>query len=152
MPRYKVAMNERYFDCLLSLLDFHKEVNARAFEGINQLATNPIIYEKVLQLDNAQDNFSWGQIFDSTNVHKMLYSLEIVESIIVKDQNIMETHAWIKRFLELGGLEEFQSKLKSALEQFGGNTQISDKKKYVDQLLKLIRIFVMTSRQTPQKD
>ena len=80
----------------------------------------------------------------------MLYSLEIVESIIVKDQNIMETHAWIKRFLELGGLEEFQSKLKSALEQFGGNTQISDKKKYVDQLLKLIRIFVMTSRQTPQ--
>jgi hypothetical protein len=34
----------------------------------------------------------------------------------------METHAWIKRFLELGGLEEFQSKLKSALEQFGGKT------------------------------
>jgi hypothetical protein len=60
MPRYKVAMNERYFDCLLSLLDFHKEVNARAFDGINQLATNPIIYEKVLQLDKAQENFSWG--------------------------------------------------------------------------------------------
>jgi hypothetical protein len=44
------------------------------------LATNPILYENVIKLDK-----DWSEVFDETNVHQMLYSLEIVEAILIKD-------------------------------------------------------------------
>jgi len=75
----------------------------------------------------------------------MLYSLEIVEAILVSDQEGQSTHDWIKRFIELEGLVELQSKLKAALTTMK-NSQVGDKRKYVEQLLRLLRIFVTSSR------
>jgi len=75
----------------------------------------------------------------------MLYSLEIVEAILVSDQAEQSTHDWIKRFIELEGLKELQSKLKAALTTMK-NTEVGDKRKYVEQLLRLLKIFVTSSR------
>lgn len=77
------------------------------------LATNPILHNKVLTLDGASGvkGFSWSDIFDDSNVHKMLYSLEIVEAILVRDDNEQEGCEWIKRFVTLGGPQELQNKL-----------------------------------------
>jgi hypothetical protein len=56
---------------------------------IRMLATNPSLYDSVYKLDSGdkETEFSWNSIFDSTNVHKMLYSLEIVEAILLKEQD-----------------------------------------------------------------
>lgn len=43
MARYKIAMNESYFDSLLTLLDCHSEVGLRTQELIQLLVTNPIL-------------------------------------------------------------------------------------------------------------
>jgi hypothetical protein len=56
---------------------------------------------------NVESNNSLGiDIFDSSNVHKMKYSLEIVESILVRDQKEKTTLEWVSRFLELKGFEQ----------------------------------------------
>jgi hypothetical protein len=72
------------------------------------LATSPILYNRVLKLDEecGDKEFSWSDIFDSSNVHKMQYSLEIVESILVRDQKQKTTLDWVSRFLELKGFEQ----------------------------------------------
>jgi len=150
MPRYKVAMDEKWFDSLIGLLGVHDEVARVVRELIQMLATNPILHNKVLALDrsDSQKAFAWSDIFDASNVHKMLYSLEIVEAILVDDTDEQRTHAWVKRFLELKGLEELQTQLRAALASVS-STEVGDPKKCVDQLLKLIRIFVMTARGDP---
>lgn len=54
---------------------------------IGMLATNPTLYDTVYKLDSeeSETKFSWSKVFDSNNVHKMLYSLEIIEAILLKD-------------------------------------------------------------------
>jgi len=47
--------------------------------------------------------FDWCDIFDDSNVHKMLYSLEIVEAIMARE-NEGYSCDWIVRFVTLGGL------------------------------------------------
>lgn len=60
-------------------------------------------------------------MFDSSNVHKMLYSLEIVEAILLEEDDETRTHSWIKRFLDLGGFQELQNQLQTALTQMTSN-------------------------------
>jgi hypothetical protein len=45
----------------------------------------------------------------------MLYSLEIVEAILLEEDDKTRTHSWIKRFLDLGGFQELQNQLQTAL-------------------------------------
>ena len=106
MPRYKVAENQTLFDLLLSLLDYEGEVGSRALEAINMLTTNPVLYRNVLSLNGTsiEEKFNWSLIFDDTNVHKMLYSLEIVESLLLRDENEEESRDWARKFIILGGL------------------------------------------------
>jgi hypothetical protein len=113
MPRYKIAKNEKLFDSLMSLLDLQQDVSQRALELIRMLATNPILYNRVLSLkpQDEESKFSWSTIFDENNVHKVLYSLEIVEAILTSEQDDSSTHQWIKRFLDLGGFQELQDQL-----------------------------------------
>jgi hypothetical protein len=50
----------------------------------------------------------------------------------------------VQRFIENGGLEELQKQLASALETMQ-KEETSSKKKLVDQLLKLIRLLVISA-------
>lgn len=149
MPRYMIANNEAHFDILMSLLDMHKEVSSRSLEMVEMLATCPILYDRVISLngerEGGEQDFNWAQIFDASNVHKMLYSLEIVEAILVRDQGQTTTKGWLGKFLELKGFEQLQQLLSQALASMKEQEMVSDKKKYIDQLFKLIRIFVVAS-------
>ena len=143
MPRFKIANNEKYFDALLSLLDHIKEIAKPVSDSLHILATNPILYNKVVSLEKTND--SWEGIFDSGNLHKMLYSLEIVEAILLRDQNEISTADWVKKFVELDGLEEFQNQLEKASSSEGCLKE-TDKRKLVVQLLKLLKILVTSSQ------
>mmetsp|Transcript_39087 Transcript_39087/g.59603 ORF Transcript_39087/g.59603 Transcript_39087/m.59603 type:complete len:90 (-) Transcript_39087:4148-4417(-) len=73
----------------------------------------------------------------------MLYSLEIVEAVLVRDLPEKSTKDWVKNFLRLGGLSELQRQLKLALERVGLSPEHSkEMKAIVIQLLKLIQLFV----------
>ena len=138
MPRYKCALNEKYFDSLIDLLQYDPEVASRAREVIVTLATQPFLYSVVSKLefttsegkvmeDEAEpaspSKVDWSSIFDSDNVNKMLYSLEIVSAILVGYTDTEKTPSeivesmvsWVRRFLDLRGLQEIQRQLSSAL-------------------------------------
>lgn len=133
MPRYKIALNEQYFDSLIEFLGYDVEVANRARETIATLATQPVLYSIVSKLEFAArprrrdsvnepgepdtpSRFDWSSVFDTDNVYKMLYSLEIVAAILVgytdEEKSPAELVAgmvdWVKRFLELRGLQELQ--------------------------------------------
>ena len=64
---------------------------------------------------------------------------QIVEAIVLEDGHDDRRKEWITRFVSLGGLKELQVQLASALASI--NSSPSDnKKKYVEQILKLIKI------------
>lgn len=117
MPRYKVALNEDYFDSLIDLLDYDPDVANRAREVIVTLTTQPFLYSVVSKLefttssgkidDNTEppspSKFDWSSIFDQDNVNKMLYSLEIISAILVgfsdtelnSDQIVQGMTTWV---------------------------------------------------------
>lgn len=71
--------------------------------------------------------------------------MEIVEAILVSDHEGQKTLDWVKRFLELEGLVELQKRLTAALTTLKSN-EGGEQRKYVEQLLRLLRIFVTSSR------
>ena len=52
---------------------------------IKNVSTNPSLYQRVLKLDQ-NENFSWDNIFDSSSIYKILYSLQIVESLLEQNK------------------------------------------------------------------
>lgn len=167
MPRYKIALNEQYFDSLIEFLEYDTEVASRSRETIVTLATQPVLYSIVSKLEftavpgarkgepdepDTPSRFDWSSIFDTDNVYKMLYSLEIVAAILVgytdeeksPTEIVSDMVAWVKRFLELRGLQELQRQLSAALSKVESENK-NNEKKSVDQLLQLIRMFVMTA-------
>lgn len=143
MPRFKVSQNQNQFNLLMSLLDLDGEVSKRATEAINMHATNPVLFEKVKSIENlsTDEAFDWDSLFDGSNVHQMLYTLEIIEAMLMGDGDSSFMTNWIKNFIGIGGLQQLQTRLTNALD----NTCMHHShayKKYVEQLLKLVRIFV----------
>jgi hypothetical protein len=45
------------------------------------VSTNPSLYRKVLALDRDPD-FKWEDVLDAHNIHKLLYSLQIIEALL----------------------------------------------------------------------
>jgi hypothetical protein len=77
------------------------------------LVTQPDILESV---KNLAEGFKWETIFgEGTGVHSILYGLEIIVTILVSDQPIEDLTNWVKRFIDLGGLEQLQNLLDNAL-------------------------------------
>ena len=127
MPRYKVACNDYYFDSLIDFLQYDTCVASRAREIIATLTTQPFLHSVVSKLEfsgildgkkgeepQSPSKFDWSSIFDSDNVNKMLYSLEIVTSILAGYTDREKTASeitdglvtWVTRFIELQGLQE----------------------------------------------
>jgi hypothetical protein len=72
---------------------------------------------------------NWCNIIDPTNTYKMLYSIQIVNSLIsvnnekLSEAEIQERYEWRLRFLELGGFEHLYSILiTSDLDEFFGQS------------------------------
>jgi hypothetical protein len=54
-----------------------------------------------------KEGFKWDTIFDDANgPNSTLYSLEIIVNVLMADQSTTDLAQWVKRFLELGGLEQ----------------------------------------------
>lgn len=84
MPRFKIANKDDWFDIFFNLLYLGNEVSNTAWTFIKYLTTSPSLYSKILKLEKNED-FKWENIFDNENIYKMLYSLQIVESLLEED-------------------------------------------------------------------
>ena len=62
-------------------------------------------------MDEELSHAEWSQIIEPRGVHKMLYSLQLIQQLIkvnsdkLSDQEVQERLAWRYRFLQLGGFK-----------------------------------------------
>ncbi|CDW89068.1 ubiquitin carboxyl-terminal hydrolase family protein [Stylonychia lemnae] len=155
MPRYRLARNDYYFSSLFKLLESQNEIATSAWHLIKQLSTKPDLMQKIEML-NQRSDFKWEEIFDQSNIYKMLYVLQIIESLLedssVLDLNQQEARVtksdWIERFLTLGGFHEilnmFEASLK-LLQQKPMDLLSKFEKSFLEYMLKLIRIFILSA-------
>ena len=85
MPRFKISKNQEYFDLLMGILDRRDAASESSWDLIQMLATNEVLYKRVLELDIAKGNdqkIDWNKFFDKSSVYKLLYTLQIVEAVM----------------------------------------------------------------------
>lgn len=89
MPRYKLSSDQKSFDSLFRLLGLHSEVAKEASGLIKMLCTNKVLYQRVLKLTNDPE-FSWDNIFDQKDTYKTMYALEIIDSLIQHEVELLD--------------------------------------------------------------
>lgn len=97
-PRYCLSKDPEFFEALEKMMDITPTLANEGYNFINLLMTNSKIYQQIIKLkiDDESKNFEkvidplsnnpdekiWPKIFDNKNNNKLLYTLQIVESII----------------------------------------------------------------------
>ena len=142
MPRLKFASTPAYFESLFDLMA-DTEVATACWSVLKTASTNPALYRKVLNLDR-EPGFTWSDIFQSDNIHKMLYVLQIVEALL--EESAHEDSEWVKRFLLIGGFQEILNMFRTSLSMIGQAESLTKfEKNFLEQMLKLIKIFVLAA-------
>ena len=78
LPRYQIAQDNEFFTFIFDLLQKEKTDNAlneKILIFINNLVTNPQIFNKILEHSN--DN--WKDILNVDNVFRMIYNFDIIQ-------------------------------------------------------------------------
>lgn len=95
-----ISNSQHYFALLFSLFDIaHEGISDKVWELLVKIPVNTAIYNSLKVLN---DN-SWTAILSTTCMHKLLYGLKIVWSIL--DQSNSETNAWKGKFISRGCLD-----------------------------------------------
>ena len=68
-----------------------------------KLPMNPKLKSRISSLDE-KDKMNWKDLLDSNAMLKLLYSLQVVEKMLMKD-------GWSKHFCRLGGVKHLESLL-----------------------------------------
>lgn len=93
----------------MQLMSIGGEVSKRAAEALNSYVTNPVLFKEVLKIesDSSQEQeYDWGTIFDKSNVHQMIYSLEIIQALLVGQNDKDRIKKFILSFVGKGGLKQ----------------------------------------------
>jgi hypothetical protein len=128
------------------------------------VCTSPEAFWSVLQLDTRTENqtpFTWESIFNSNDIKITMYNIDIIQSIVESPSVInpgesmeaMLRNNWVERFLKLGGFNQLLGQLQRALnltkETIGctdaSNESSNIKKKFLNQMLKIVKIFMNAS-------
>ena len=160
MPRYKIANNPFYFESVFKLLEREGEVASNAWTFIKTMTTNPHLYKRILALD-LDPEFEWGRIFEDSSIYKMLYTLQIVEALLEEeetagegendeamDEELRMKENWIQRFLQVGGFQQILNLFHKSLEllsQKQVDALSKFEKNFLEYMLKLIRIFILSA-------
>jgi hypothetical protein len=107
-----LSNKSEYFDLLFDLLNLGvSEINIQAWNLLNQIPVNKNLYSNIknLNIENKQD---WNLLMDPNNMYKLLYSLQIINSLIcspdtesIDESELQERYEWRIKFLHLGGLD-----------------------------------------------
>ena len=125
-----LANKSEYFDLLFDLLNLGvNEINIQAWNLLTQIPVNKKLYSNIMKL-NINKKEDWNALMDSQNMYKLLYSLQIINSLIcspdkdtVEESELQERYEWRLKFLKLGGFEHLttilisQSHIEESLKQ-----------------------------------
>ena len=109
-----VSNRAEYFDLLFDLLNLGvPDVTSAVWSLLMQIPVNHQLFENIQSLkaikSMGQERTGWKEIIDPSQTYKMLYSLQILNTLVtVNNQNqsadqVDEKREWRQKFLELGG-------------------------------------------------
>ncbi|TYZ61082.1 hypothetical protein PybrP1_011382 [[Pythium] brassicae (nom. inval.)] len=117
-PSHLLANDPTYFDTLFALVNSSDATSQRVWELICRLPTNNERLRKMICLrapgaTAAAESVAWMNQFDTTNVHRLLYAMRLVEALLLPvatanaaDVDVSSESArrqWRERFVRLGG-------------------------------------------------
>lgn len=166
MPRYKMSNDITSMNSLFNLLDYHTRVWEDAVQLIGMLCTNTPLYWHILWLEERPEQhgvFLWSELFDESNINKLIYRLDIIDSFIQSDYSLLDPECqeyklkstWVQRFLQAGGFEELLKLFRRAVnesansfEEDGSGTQVNQtKKSFLSFTVRIIHNFIMAALQ-----
>lgn len=114
LPSYLLTQDSSSYDLLFSALADPLVAN-EAWELLIRLPTNPHIWSQLAVLDGTE--VPWDQLLDSTSVHKLLYSLQVLEALAedpvdAKPEERQRRTEWKLHFLQKGGFKHVYAALK----------------------------------------
>lgn len=129
-PKYSImsqilANEETYFDTLLQLVDWDDATSQRTWELICRLPTNNDLLRRMIRLRpsavGASENVIWSALLNTSNIHRLLYALRLVEALLLPVEDAGITGAdqtsdsarrqWRERFVRLGGAKHLYDTL-----------------------------------------
>ena len=132
-----ISNKGEYFDLLFELLNLGVyEITTQSWALLTQIPVNKRLYENIRAL-NIDEPAQWDEILDPRNIYKLLYSLQILNSLIcspdsdaLSEGEIQERLEWRLRFIEKGGFEHlFRILIQISVEDTLGTRAMSSQKK-----------------------
>jgi hypothetical protein len=114
LPRYLLSHSNAHFHLLFEALNLEEHLAAQVWTLVQRLPTNPDLHRRLYELEIVNTaNPAWDELLDSHSAYKLLYSLQILESLTEpteetedqKAQKAEERAAWRKKFLLSGGFQ-----------------------------------------------
>ena len=130
-----ISNSQEYFALLFQLFDFGNDnISSKVWELLVKIPVNQAIYSSIIEL-NETACFS---ILSTTCMHKLLYGLKILNTILSK--NSSETEQWKISFVE----KDFFQHIYTILMTQNFEATGSDKSSYlcVELLIRIVRMFV----------
>ncbi|KDO21302.1 hypothetical protein SPRG_13194 [Saprolegnia parasitica CBS 223.65] len=103
-----VVNTDEYFDALFHVLEWPSPTSDGAWDLLSSLPTNRKLLDRMVLLrDSVSSAVHWESLLDTSNAHRLLYGLRIVEALLLPADDVSGDHAarrqWRERFVRLGG-------------------------------------------------
>ena len=86
--------------------NFNEEICQEAFQFICTIATNPLIYRRILMIGQ-ENSIDWTTLLNSSNIFKLIYTLQIIDSFLEGlniDSENLESFSIEETILDLANL------------------------------------------------
>ncbi|KAF9091841.1 hypothetical protein BGX23_004831 [Mortierella sp. AD031] len=107
-----LLLKPEFFERIRTIFLLDEKYASQAWEVVTRLPTSPGLLR---QLEELEEDLDWTSLLDARSPFLLLYSLQIIDSLIKRDQSKEDAmeQDWIKRFLELGGQQRITALLVS---------------------------------------
>ena len=114
LPRHLLTQDSSSYELLFAALNDPLVAN-EAWELLSRLPTNPHIQHQLVTLECSEEG--WKQLLDANSVHKLLYSLQVIEALAEDPvganlEERMRRTEWKLQFVQKGGFKHVYAALK----------------------------------------
>ena len=145
-PSLLLSNNSEYFAQLFGLLDSNEVISEKVWKLLSDLPFNPEMKNRLINVD---EKTNWEEFIVTTSPFKLLYSLNIIDSIISDSTNTQTGAAWYEKFIQSDGVKLIFNIFLHQNEYLTGRL----KKRCIESVLKLVNGFMITEKERePEKE
>ena len=98
----RILSEEKYFSQLFELLEYNERIAQKVWDVLMLLPTNQKIYDTISTITITTN---WNELLTTTSIYKLLYILQIIDSIIdFNGEDTEKKQTWCDLFETTGGL------------------------------------------------